>query len=78
MPYTIHIPNEVTQLMSENMSYSAVLHEMRDLQAKWREQTYVLSAEDQERYDLLLQVRRARITQLTADGRVYVGPIQSK
>lgn len=64
--------------MSENMSYSAVLYEMRDLQAKWREQTYVLSAEDQERYDLLLQVRRARITQLIADGRVYTGPIQSK
>ena len=63
--------------MSENMSYSAVLYEMQELRAKWREQTYVLSVEDTERYDFLLQVRRMRVTQMYADGRAYVGGMQS-
>ena len=34
-------------------SYTEVLREMQDLQQKWRDQTYVLSTEDKERYDLL-------------------------
>ena len=50
--------------MSENMSYSDVLYEMQELRAKWREQTYVLEQHDQERYDMLLEVRRLRVTQL--------------
>ena len=64
--------------MSDNMSYSAVLHEMRDLQAKWREQTYVLDEADRARYDMLVQVRRMRVSQFYTDDRVYSGPIQSK
>jgi len=63
--------------MSDNMSYTEVLREMQDIRTKWREQTYVLSPEDTERYDLLLQVRRARVSQLYADGLVYTGGMQS-
>ena len=63
--------------MSDNMSYTEVLREMQDIRTKWREQTYVLSPEDTERYDLLLQVRRARVSQLFADGLVHTGGMQS-
>ena len=63
--------------MSENLSYSGVLYEMQELRAKWREQTYVLSVEDTERYDMLLEVRRMRVAQMYADGRAYVGGMQS-
>ena len=59
-------------------SYTEVLREMQDLQQKWRDQTYVLSSEDQARYDLLLQVRRVRVQQFYADGRAWDGTIQSK
>ena len=63
--------------MSENMSYSDVLYEMQELRAKWREQTYVLEQHDQERYDMLLEVRRLRVSQLYADGRAHLGGMQS-
>ena len=63
--------------MSENMSYSDVLYEMQELRAKWREQTYVLDATDTARYDMLLEVRRMRVAQMYADGRAYVGGMQS-
>ncbi len=64
--------------MSENMSYSSVLYEMQEIREEWRRNDYTYEEGQKERYDLLLEVRRARIAQFHADGRVYVGPIQSK
>lgn len=63
--------------MSDNMSYSDVLYEMQELRAKWREQTYVLDETDQARYDMLVEVRRLRVSQLYADGRAHLGGMQS-
>lgn len=63
--------------MSENMSYSDVLYEMQEIRTKWREQTYTLDEHDQERYAMLLEVRRVRIAQLYADDRVHTGGMQS-
>ena len=63
--------------MPNNMSYADVLYEMQELRTKWREQTYVLDQADQERYDMLLEVRRMRVSSFYADDRVFTGGMQS-
>jgi len=63
--------------MPDNMSYTEVLLEMQELQKKWRDQCYTLTEEESERYELLVAVRRARVTQLYIDDRVYTGGMQS-
>ncbi len=64
--------------MSENMSYASVLYEMQEIREEWRRNDYTYVEGQKDRYDFLLEVRRARVAQFYADGRVYVGPIQSK
>ena len=64
--------------MSENMSYASVLYEMQAIREEWRRNDYTYSEGQKDRYDFLLEVRRARVAQFYADDRVYVGPIQSK
>ena len=63
--------------MSENMSYSEVLREMQDIKEDWRRNCFTYSEGQKERYELLLQVRRIRVSQLFADGQVHDGSMQS-
>jgi hypothetical protein len=64
--------------MSENTSYSEVLREMQDIREEWRRNDYTYAEGQKARYEFLVEVRRLRVAQFYADGRVYVGPIQSK
>ncbi len=63
--------------MSENMSYSAVLYEMQEIKDEWRRNTFTYLEGQKERYALLLEVRRIRVAQMYADGRVHDGSMQS-
>ena len=53
---------------------SAVLRSLTDMKKVYKDQNFTFSKEQQERYDLLLELRRQRITQLKEEGRVWVGP----
>ena len=51
-----------------------VLPHLEDLRKIWRQQNFVFTRDQQEQYDLLLQTRRERVTQLYAEDRVFKGP----
>ena len=63
--------------MPDNLSYSDVLREMAEIRETWRNNTYTLTEDQQLRYDLLLQVRRLRVSSFYADDRVFTGGMQS-
>ena len=63
--------------MSDNTSYGEVLREMQDIKDEWRRNDFIYHEGQQERYELLLQVRRIRVAQFFADGRVHDGTMQS-
>tara|TARA_B100001059_G_scaffold46079_1_gene38892 strand:+ start:195 stop:389 length:195 start_codon:yes stop_codon:yes gene_type:complete len=63
--------------MSENMSYASVLYEMQEIKDEWRRNDYTYLEGQKERYALLLEVRRVRVAQMYADGRVHDGSMQS-
>ncbi len=63
--------------MSENMSYSDVLHEMMEIKEEWRRNTFTYIEGQKERYEFLLEVRRVRVAQMFADGRAHDGSMQS-
>ena len=55
-------------------NYTEVLREMKELRAEWSANYFMWeSSEKKERYELLKQVRWARIKQMYADGLVYKG-----
>ena len=53
---------------------SAVLRSLTDMKKVYKDQNFSFNKEQQERYDLLLDLRRQRVTQLKEEGRVWVGP----
>ena len=53
---------------------SAVLRSLTDMKKVYKDQNFTFSKEQQEKYDLLLELRRQRITNLKEEGRVWVGP----
>ena len=59
------------------MSYSDVLYEMQEIKQDWRRNDFTYSEGQKERYEFLLEVRRVRVAQLIADGRVHDGSMQS-
>lgn len=61
-----------TDLIMNNSS--TVLKEMRSLRQTWRTQNFNYTKEQQERYDELLELRRAFINFWKEEGRVWVGP----
>jgi len=63
--------------MSDNTSYSEVLREMQDIKDEWRRNDFTYHEGQNERYELLLQVRRIRVAQFYKDGRVHDGSMQS-
>ena len=59
------------------MSYASVLYEMQEIKDEWRRNDYTYLEGQKERYALLLEVRRVRVAQMYADGRVHDGSMQS-
>ena len=53
---------------------STVLKEMQELRKVWRTQNFYYTKEQQERYDELLDLRRAFIAYWKENGMVWVGP----
>ena len=51
------------------MKSSAVLKEMFELKEAWRRQAFVLTNEQQKRYDELLILRRARVKEMLSDNK---------
>jgi hypothetical protein len=52
---------------------SNILHHLRELQVKWRQQDLTFTRQQQESYDILLQARRERVLELYKEGRVFRG-----
>ena len=53
---------------------STVLKEMQSLRQTWRTQNFTYTKDQQERYDELLELRKAFINIWKEEGRVWVGP----
>jgi hypothetical protein len=52
---------------------SNILHHLRELQLKWRQQDMTYTKQQREEYDILLQARRERVRGFYKDGRVFKG-----
>ena len=52
---------------------SNILHHIRDLQIKWRQQDFSFDKSQTEEYSILLQARRERVLGFYAEGRVFKG-----
>jgi hypothetical protein len=52
---------------------SNILHHLRELQVKWRQQDLTFTKQQQEEYSILLQARRERVMGFHKDGRVFKG-----
>ena len=52
---------------------SNILHHLRELQCKWRQQDLTFTKEQAESYQILLQARRERVREFHSDGRVFKG-----
>jgi hypothetical protein len=52
---------------------SNILHHLRDLQIKWRQQDMTYTKSQSEEYSILLQARRERVLGFHAEGRVFKG-----
>ena len=55
------------------MTSNILLH-LQDLRKAWRDQDYRYTKEQKEQYDMLIQARRDRVSELYKEGRVWVGP----
>ena len=64
--------NLSTELIMNNSS--TVLKEIQSLKQTWRTQNFTYTKDQQERYDELLELRRAFITFWKEEGLVWVGP----
>ena len=54
------------------MYFHDILRQMEDLRKQWKVQDFRYTKEQKEQYEMLLALRRARITQLKEEGRVAV------
>tara|TARA_Y100000361_G_C10927218_1_gene222006 strand:- start:169 stop:390 length:222 start_codon:yes stop_codon:yes gene_type:complete len=55
-------------------SSAAVLKELTELKSTWRIQGFTLTQSQQQRYDELLQLRRAFVTYWRDNNMVWIGP----
>jgi hypothetical protein len=53
------------------MKPSEVMHQLKELQELWRKQSFCLTDSQQQQYDKLIVLRRARVQELYKTGRVY-------
>jgi hypothetical protein len=52
---------------------SNILHHIRELQVKWRQQDLTFTKSQSEEYQILMQARRERVLGFHKDGRVFKG-----
>ena len=52
---------------------SNILHHLRELQVKWRQQDLTYTKSQSEEYQILLQARRERVLEFYKEGRVFKG-----
>ena len=55
-------------------SSASILKELTELKQTWRTQGFNLTQSQQQRYDELLELRRAFVTYWRENGMVWVGP----
>ena len=60
------------------MYFHDILIQMEDLRKQWKVQDFRYTKEQKEKYEMLLALRRARITQLKEEGRVSVSKSKAK
>lgn len=53
------------------MKSSEILYQLQDLREIWRKQSFVFSQDQQQRYDELVTMRRARVAEMYANDMVY-------
>ena len=52
---------------------SNIIHHLRDLQIKWRQQDFSFDKSQTEEYDILVTARRQVVRGFYAEGRVFKG-----
>lgn len=60
------------------MKPAEILYQMRDLRQVWRDQSFYFTAEQQERYDSLLKMRRERVQFFIDNDLVSKGGLRKK
>jgi|TARA_B100000900_G_C20565622_1_gene710933 hypothetical protein len=58
------------------MNSSTVLRELKDLRDTWKRQSFMLSTEQQKRYDELIAMRRARVKEMYDNDLVYKSAVK--
>ena len=53
------------------MKSSEILYQLQDLREIWRKQSFILSQDQQQRYEELKQLRRDRIAEMYENDMVY-------
>ncbi len=56
---------------------SAVLRSLTDMKKLYKDQNFSFSKDQQGKYNLLLELRRARVKSFYDDSRVWVGPSEA-
>jgi hypothetical protein len=56
---------------------SAVLRELMEMKKTYTSQRFSFTGSQQQRYDILLQLRRDRVKSFYDDRRVWVGPSEA-
>ena len=60
------------------MYFHDILRQMQELRKLWRQQDFRYTREQKEQYEMLLQLRRARVAQLYTEGRVAASKSKSR
>lgn len=55
------------------MKPAEVMYQLRELQTDWRRQDFHLTGDQRRQYSNLLELRRERVKELYAEGRVWKG-----
>ena len=60
------------------MYFHDILRQMQELRKVWRQQDFRYTREQKEQYEMLLQLRRARVAQFYEEGKVAVSKTKSR
>jgi len=60
------------------MYFHDILRQLQDLRKKWRNQDFRYTREQKEQYEMLVELRRARVAQLYEEGRFSATKAKSR
>ena len=60
------------------MYFHDILRQLQDLRKTWRNQDFRYTREQKEQYEMLVELRRARVAQLYEEGRVSATKAKSR